>query len=114
MALPVYSKPLWILPAGWLAGSTPQSPSVPAGFVWVVREVSAHYGADAYGGGALPAQLLVTSEVVWSTPVRSAVSGVVYSSSDLRHVMNAGDFMLFSTSSASWSLRVSGYELSAN
>jgi hypothetical protein len=114
LALPVYSVPLWLLPAGWPSGSTPQSPVVPAGFVWVVREVSAYYGGGSLGGGAPPASLLVTSEVVWTTPIRSAVAGQAYVSSDLRHVMNAADFMLFSTSSSSWALRVSGYQLTSS
>jgi hypothetical protein len=114
VAAPVYSQLLWDLPAGWASPPFPTSNVVPIGFVWVVREIAAYFGAGDLGGGAPFAQLLATAQPIWSSPVFAAVSGVVYRESDVRHVMNAGDFMEFSSSSASWSLRVSGYQLSSS
>jgi hypothetical protein len=114
LPIPAYSQLLWDLPPGWAEPPFPTSNVVPVGYVWVVREIAAFYGGGDLGGGAPSAQLLATARQIWSSPVFAAVSGVVYRESDVRHVMNAGDFMEFSSSSASWGIRVSGYQLTAS
>ena len=113
MALPVYSQRLWSLPSGWSQVSQPQSLPVPSGFVWVIREISATFGSGDIGAGAPLATLLVASLIVWTTPVVGGLAYQVYTASDVRFVMNAGEFMVFSAPSNAWQLSVSGYQLTA-
>lgn len=114
MASPVYSVVLWELPPGWPTGTQPQSPPVPTGFVWVVREITAYNGSGIRFGQVGPVQLLAGALIIWTPQDLNPISGVPYTASDVRYVLEEGDVLQLVTNDTSWQLRVSGYQLTAS
>lgn len=114
MAIPVYSQTLWELLPGYDTSFIQFSPSVPVGFVWVVREITAtQQPGSRYGHGLARLLLFANGIPIWSTPFNSSVVGKVYAASDVRFVLATGEAMSTSPADPDWYLRVSGYQLTA-
>ena len=91
------------------AGITP-GPTVPAGVLWVVRDVQLYWGGPLY-------ELSVSGIVLQATSDHSVIAGVGQGdacpqrlfSLELRQVLTAGDSLRAVSGDDGWSLRVSGY-----
>lgn len=112
--IPAYSIVLWDLLPGYPIPGPQNSPPVPAGMVWVVREAAA---VNVAGGGqnlGIASIILeVNSQPIWRTPFNGTATWRVYDLRDSRYVMAAGDALGINTDDPNWSLRVSGYQLTA-
>jgi hypothetical protein len=108
-----YSQTLWELDAGWDPSIPPESPAVPAGFVWVARSVSVFGGDGSTAGGTSSLLFEVNGFPVWRTPLNATIVGVPYSAGDVRYVLEAGETFGVRSNTGLWAVRVSGYQLSA-
>lgn len=113
MPAPVFSVPLWELQGNGVAEIGFSSPPVPAGFVWVVRSMSAVWLQNPPGWRAPQLQVYINGWPSWSTPLASSVAGQVYSSGDMRLVLDAGSELSIPPTAEGWWLRVTGYQLTA-
>jgi hypothetical protein len=114
VAVPAYSQVLWTLVPGYSLVPPQLSPPVPAGFVWVVREISACLASTTnFGKGTPQLRLNVGQVPLWSTPFNRTVHGVIYESRDSRFVLAAGGQLAVNLVIDGWYLRVSGYQLTA-
>lgn len=86
---------------------------MPVGFVWVVRSVTAVWLQNPAGWAAPQLIVLVNGLPSWSTPLGASVAQVVYSSGDVRWVLDAGHQLTINQNAEGWWLRASGYQLSA-
>lgn len=110
MAQSVYTIRMWHL-TSTAGGGTFTGPQVPAGFVWVVRDVrmvvpsiSANNLAQAItisAGGSL---------YICSSPSFSSVPGILYEWHG-RAVVQPGEFLVATTQSPNWVATVDGYQL---
>lgn len=113
MALPAYSTLLWELKPPYGLGNI-AGPVVPAGRVWIVRQVTATVPTNAApGSGVLGLVFLADSQPLWRTPVNGTLGGEIYEATDVRFVIGAGSQLKAFSNGAEWFLRVSGYDLSA-
>lgn len=111
MAQQVYSVRLWISNSS-LGGTVFTGPQVPAGFVWVVRDVRMLNTATSANSLASP--MLVTAggnANIAASPTYSSVPGVLYQWQG-RAVVQAAEFLFVHTSSSNWQWAVDGYQLS--
>lgn len=114
MPIAAYSTVLWELPAPNGAGVPVYSPQVPAGFVWVVRAVSAINQFVGQSIGCQQLQFSVDGFVVWATPRNASRMQVPYESGDVRWVAKAGTTLSTFSGDSNWAVRVSGYQLQAS
>lgn len=109
----VYSTRLYY-GANLAAGSFTTS-AIPAGFVFVVRDIR----AQNRGGSGVVAQtalngVRVAASVgvqIWRTPASYAVTNFQYSTEG-RFVMLAGETLTITTGEAGWDVAISGFQLS--
>lgn len=116
MPFPAYSVVLWDLDPGYslVGGDTVVGPGPPGGYVWVIRQVAAFDTGTPVGGGTQRCMLLVDgANVVWGTPLNGTIFQTPYEARDVRYVMEEGSGMSLITTATTWSLRVSGYQLTA-
>jgi hypothetical protein len=114
MAAPAYSKVLWELTAGYSVPGPIYAPSVPEGYVWVLREITAYLNPGPTGTEGAPMLVVyVTGIPVWQTPLNATTAGRIYEARDVRMVVEATDDLYINPASQEWNLRVSGYQLTA-
>lgn len=112
--IPAYSVLLWDLLPGYPIPGPQVSPSVPAGMVWVVREVTAtNIAGSNLGYGIVRLVLNVGATPIFATPTNGTVIGRDYQLRNARHVMNVGETMHTNLTDQNWTLRVSGFQLTA-
>lgn len=110
MAQQVYSKRLWSILNATTIGAT-LGPIVPAGFVWVVRDIRA-INLQQDGTVLFEFQVLVhNGPIIFATPLYSTIGGLMYSWEG-RAVVNAGEQLELSIATSGWDVVVDGYELS--
>jgi hypothetical protein len=87
-------------------------PSPPAGFVWVVRDVTLRFQES---GGWVPATLqgvlLVDGQQLVATPAYRTVGNVLYEFRDIRQTITSASSVTFQAQVAGWDLRATGYQL---
>jgi hypothetical protein len=108
----VYTVRIW---SGVLSGALPPifSGEPPAGFIWVVRDVSIiNQPGNSSVAGTSPAYLSVAGLPIVATPVTSTVKNVTYEWHDLRAVVGGGDVLELNSLVSFWAWRVDGYQLS--
>lgn len=113
MPIAAYSTLLWEQPAPNASGIPVFSPIVPVGFVWVVRSVSAYNTFEPRAIGIAHLEFQVDGYPTWNTPIHTSRCSTAYESGDVRWVTAAGTFLSFTSTSANWKVRVSGYQLQA-
>lgn len=109
----VYTQLLWEINN---AGPTfPEfGPSVPTGFVWVVRDVLAYFPSTAGALSVTPQLWLATDGCqIFATPPFETLANTLYSVRDLRTTMMAGAAFELQAGASGWNVRVTGYQLTA-
>lgn len=104
----VYSRLLWEVPA--TSGQTANSPTVPAGVVWVVRSLAVTPAGITIGSPGWWRLVDGTATILASSPTGFGCSGVT-EWFDIHQIVNSGDFLSFLSNSIGFSIRVSGYAL---
>lgn len=86
-------------------------PIVPAGFVWVIRSISAANmsARSTFVGGIIITDSFDNNEI-WGTPLDTSISSKVYTA-ELRQVVPSGRELLARTFSPGWDVRISGFQL---
>lgn len=105
----LYSEKLWSEPT--MPGGAYTSPVVPAGFVWIVREV------EVFGQGDLNWR---TAGFTLTSIDGAPIFAISYPFAEIdrfyhlttRQVLDAGDQLVMVTGEYGWSWRISGYALS--
>lgn len=89
-------------------------PSPPAGFLWVIRDVTIRY---ANPGGWLTrpfqASVLVDGQVLVATPAYRTLMSELYEFRNVRQTVNTFNTLQFNALQAGWDTRATGYQLSA-
>jgi hypothetical protein len=87
-------------------------PSPPAGFVWVVRDVTMRFqGTSRWPQSPDQGRLLVDGQQLAATPAYQSVAGVLYEFRDIRQTLTSGSSVTFNANQAGWDLRATGYQL---
>lgn len=109
--LPAYSTVLWESPT-YTPGSMIVSPNAPPGYVWVVRDIVAWANVPQPSMAVAMLRFYVDGYESWATPIGWSLGGRVYEARDVRMVTDVAGYLGVLTSSAAWTWRVSGYQLS--
>lgn len=111
MAQNVYSVRLWSMNTA-SGGPTFTGPQVPAGFVWVVRDVRMVV-ANVPANNIAAAITLSSGGTLYiaSSPAYGSVPGILYEWHG-RAIVNTGENLVAHTSSPNWDMTVDGYQLS--
>lgn len=113
MATNIYTQTLWQVSPTVSAGSTP-GPAVPAGYLWVVRDISLVSPGTADGfAGTATGTLSVNGIAIAATPIVGTLAGTLFRWEDLRQVVSVSDAWGFSSAASGWAIRVGGYQLTA-
>jgi len=104
-----YTQLLWwteALPAGFTAG-----PFVPAGRLWVVRDIVAYYGSGVAFEqlGKLQIVEVGSDRFIGGVGAADAKGGTVYNI-ETRQVLNAGEQLGVFTGIDGWLFTISGYD----
>lgn len=111
MASNVYTVTLWQITSSG-PGYPMTAPPVPAGFVWVIRDVVLVAPKVPGVMSALgQAKLEVNGIPVVSSPPWGTLELSVYRWEDLRQPVLASDALTFVAVEGGWQLRVAGYQL---
>lgn len=87
---------------------------MPTGFVWVVRDVSVTSRPPGGEGQGVPSLIMSAGgRPVWRTPLNGTYSWVIYEARDVRWVLAAGELLSAIVPGVQWSIRVTGYQLTA-
>lgn len=113
MPIAAYSTVLWELSPGYGPPGPILSNPVPAGFVWVVRWVSAINEFSSQSLGVQQMMFQVDGYTTWATPRNGSRCQIPYESGDVRWVAEPGSFLSITSNSNGWRVRVSGYQIVA-
>lgn len=108
----VYSSLLWRAnDLGPTLGEPDYSPVVPAGFIWVVRDILAWN--RNFAGWDLQGFVLGDTQggILWSLWLPDVTAARTYHQ-EMRQVLNPGDHISLNTADTGWYFRISGYQLS--
>lgn len=113
MASTIYTQTLW-QHGPTTGGGSVLGPGVPAGFLWVIRDVVLVSPGTSGTIVSTPAATLYVNTIpVAATPTQGTLQGSVFRYEDLRQVVSVADTWGFTGPAAGWQLRVGGYQLSA-
>lgn len=97
-----------------LAATNTPSAAVPAGTVWVVRDIIVYnHQAVSYGAYEALQGLFValnSGGVIYRTPALRTLANTVYTA-EIRCVMAAGTNLVVTTIEAGWDCTISGFQL---
>lgn len=112
MARTIYSERLWSVGTTVNSG-TVIAPTVPTGFIWDLRDISA-INTFAFDGQFVPPLVLIVngSLTVFKTPVLSTIMGQLYRQ-ECRYIVTPSDTLEATSTSAGWAWSVNGYALTA-
>lgn len=113
MPTSAYTLELWALSNA--TGPYPIiGPSPPAGFIWVVRDVTFQF---PLGSGYWPiegeATLSISGFPIAATPPGRSFANRVFGYRELRQTVGTDDLLEFTAGSDGWTMRVTGYQLTA-
>jgi hypothetical protein len=82
--------------------------------VWVVRTGKLFNTATSGVGHGIPRVILLAGgSEIYATPMNGTAIGDLYMFGDTRVVMNAGQVLEVNVDDSSWSIRISGFQLTA-
>jgi len=112
--IPAYSIVLWDLVPGYPIPGPQKSPPVPSGMVWVVRTGKLFNTATVGVGHGIPRVILYGGgSEIFTTPMNGTAIGELYTFGDTRVVLRDGEDLAVNVDDASWSIRISGFQLTA-